>query len=258
MRRPDFRFAESAADRFLSAHLSNSEYNRLVWGVYPYLWRLGSLVGVARSQEERSGDLVGDEWGTPESVRAILDRFVFSHVSSESTVAEIGVGGGRIATQVTPRVGMFYGLDTSSGMLRKAGRALANAPSVRLVKLHGPRCPAQLLSRFDFVYAFDVFVHFDLHLTWKYIRLMSEMLVPGGKALVHVANLSSPLGWEQFSRQQAFSVGGLYWQCPELVGVMANHAGFEVVDESTPDLRNEYLARDYLAVLQKPQSDPGN
>jgi SAM-dependent methyltransferase len=251
VKRPNFRFAESAADRFLSAHLSNAEYNRLVWGLYPYLWRLGSLAGVTKPREDTSGEILGEEWGSRAWVREVLDLFVFPYVSEESVVAEIGVGGGRIATQVAPRVATFYGLDVSSGMLDKAKQALAEVDNARFLKLKGPLCPPELHGRVDFVYAFDVLVHFDLHLTWKYIQLMHEMAKPGGKALVHVANLKSPLGWERFSKQKAFSVGGLYWQCPELVAVMADRAGFQIVVESTPDPRNEYLGRDHLAVLAK-------
>ena len=258
MKRPAFRFAESAADRFLSAHLSNAEYNRIVWTIYPHVWRLGSLAGVTKPRETVSGDVLGEEWGSRAWVSEVLDQFVFPYVSADSTVAEIGVGGARIATQVAPRVGAFYGLDVSKGMLHKARRMLADYDNVSLVRLKRPESPPWLRGRVDFVYAFDVFVHFDLHTTWKYVGLMDELLRPGGRALVHVASLKSPLGWERFSHQKAFSVGGLYWQCPELVEIMADHAGFVKVAESTPDPRNEYLGRDHLAVLEKVGAEPAD
>ena len=57
MKRSGFRFAESALDRFLSVHLTNSQYNRLVWGAYPYLWRIGSLAGVRTAREAVSGNI---------------------------------------------------------------------------------------------------------------------------------------------------------------------------------------------------------
>jgi SAM-dependent methyltransferase len=108
-----------------------------------------------------------------------------------------------------------------------------------------------LRERVDFVYAFDVFVHFDLHATWSYIQLIHQMLRPGGRAMVHVANIAAPLGWEQFSRQKGFSVGGLYWLCPEVVAVLADHGGFSIIADSTPNSENEYLSRDYVAVLER-------
>jgi hypothetical protein len=69
--------------------------------------------------------------------------------------------------------------------------------------------------------------------------------------MVHVANIAGPLGWERFSHQKSFSVGGLYWLCPEIVAVFADHGGFSIVADSTPDLENEYLSRDYVAVLER-------
>ena len=252
MKRSGFRFAESALDRFLSAHLTNSQYNRLVWGAYPYLWRLGSLAGVATPREAVSGNVVGEEWGTSAWVREILEEFVFPNVSPESVVAEIGVGGGRLASQVAPRVEMLYCLDMSAGMLRKAERALHEHRNTRFMRIHGERpCPQELRGAVDFVYAFDVLVHLDLHATWAYVRLMHEMLRSGGRAMIHVANLKAPLGWERFSHQKAFSVGGLYWLCPEIVAIMADHAGFSVVAGSAPHPENEYLNRDYIALLER-------
>ena len=250
MKRPGFRFAESGLDRLLSAHLTNAQYNRLVWGAYPYLWRLGSLAGVRTPIEAASGEVVGDEWGTKAWVREILDEFVFPNVSGESVAAELGVGGGRLASQVAPRVKTLYCLDVSPGMLRRARHALRGRGDARFVRLRGA-CPPELRGAVDFVYAFDVLVHLDLHATWAYVRLMHEMLVPGGRAMVHVANLAAPLGWERFSRQQGFSVGGLNWLCPEIVGIMAWHAGFSVVAGSSPRPGNEYLNRDYVAVLER-------
>lgn len=259
MKRPGFTFAESGADRFLSAHLSNAQYNRLVWTAYPFLWRLGSLAGVKQPQEAAAAEgVVGEEWGTPASVEQVLERFVFPYVGADSVVGEIGVGGGRMARRVAPRVRTMVCMDISSGMLRKAREAMAEADNTRFIRLKQPSCPPELRSALDFVYAFDVFVHFDLHATWRYVRLMAEMLKPGGKALVHVASLDTVLGWEMFARQQAFSVAGLYWLSPEMVGILARNAGLSVVaDSKADDTETGYTARDYIAVLVKASQSEG-
>ena len=249
-----FTFAESGLDRFLSAHLSNRQYNRFVWTVYPLAGRLGEVVGVrraARSATPGETELVGDEWGTPGEVRDIVREFIEPFVDGESVVAEIGVGGGRVAMQVAPLVQQFYCLDASSTMLRRARKALAGFEHVHYVKLARPACPAELQGAVNFVYAFDVFVHFDVHLIWKYFQAIAEMLTPRGKALVHVANLAAPSGWEKFSSQKAFSVGGLYFLSPEIVAILADRAGFSVLKESSPRPGNNYLCRDHVAVLEK-------
>ncbi len=240
-------------DRFLSAHLTNAQYNRLVWGAYPFLWRLGSLGGVKQPQEATAAEgVVGEEWGTPASVEQVLEQFVFPYVDADSVVGEIGVGGGRMARRVAPRVRTIVCMDISRGMLRKAREALAVADNARFIRLKTPSCPPELRMALDFVYAFDVFVHFDLHATWRYVQLMAEMLKPNGKALVHVPSLDTPLGWEMFSRQKGFSVAGLYWLSPEMVGILGRHAGLSVVADSKADRTgNGYPARDYIAVLEK-------
>ena len=51
--------------------------------------------------------------------------------------------------------------------------------------------------------------------------------------------------------QKGFSVAGLYFVCPELVAILADHAGFRKVKESSSTTRNDYLYRDYVAVLDK-------
>lgn len=123
-------------DRFLSAHLSNAQYNRPVWWAYPFLWRVGSLAGVKQPQEPAAADgVVGEEWGTPASVEEILERFVFPYVGADSVVGEIGVGGGRIARRVAPRVRTMVCMDISPGMLGKARKALADADNARFIRL---------------------------------------------------------------------------------------------------------------------------
>jgi SAM-dependent methyltransferase len=244
-------FPESALDRFLSAHLSNSQYNKLAWGLYPVVWR------TAAKLRRGKGDLMlGQEWGADDAVVEVVNRYIRPYVTRASVAGEIGVGGGRIASKVIEDVREFYCFDVSSRMLKQARSALAGHEHVRYIRLQQPDCPVELRGRLDFVYAFDVLVHLDLHSIWRYFLAMRDLLVPGGRAFVHVASVTTPLGWEKFSSQKAFSVGGLYFMCPELIATLANHAGFEMIKESLPDGGNGYLNRDYLVVLEKASSAP--
>ena len=241
-RRP--QFATSAVDRFLSSHLSNAQYNRLVWTVYPALRRLAGRAP--------RGQVVGEEWGLdPRDVDEVVEEFVAPYVTDESVVAGIGVGGGRIAARVAPRVRELYGFDISRTMLRRAREALREHPNVRYVKLDRPEELAAYEGRFDFVYAFDVFLHLDLHVMWRYFAQFARILRDDGKVFLHTANLAAPDGWRWFSEQRGYSVGGAYFVSPEIVGILAERAGLEAVTSSEPDPRNSYLYRDYLVVLRK-------
>src|SRR5579863_9874561 len=108
-------FPESALDRLLSAHLSNSQYNKLAWGIYPILWRVAGKL-------RRNGDvLLGQEWGD-DSVAEIVDGYIRPYLTPTSVAGEIGVGGARIASKVVGDVREFYCFDVSTRMLKQIGR----------------------------------------------------------------------------------------------------------------------------------------
>jgi ubiquinone/menaquinone biosynthesis C-methylase UbiE len=207
--------------------------------------------GYARTHRSVSGPL-GEEWGAPPAaVDEILDRFLFPYVGPESVVAEVGVGGGRIAVRVAPRVGRLYGFDISPEMLRAARTALADRDNVELVLLRSPELPGDLDEGVDFVYAFATFLHLDLHVMWRYFREFARVLRPGGHAFVHTATITTPGGWERFAAQRTFSVEGFYFVSPEIVQTLAVRAGLTPVEDSAPDEANAYLNRDYFALFRR-------
>ena len=244
-RRISYRFPESRLERLLSRHLSNAQYNRLVWTLYPLLRR-----GLGRPAP--AGGSVGSEWGSRAEVEWAIEEYIYPYVTTSSAVAEIGVGGGRLASLVAGRVGTLTCFDISETMLRQARAALRESSNVRFVKLDGGRYPPQFDSRFEFIYAFDVFVHLDLHSLWRAIASISRMLIPGGRAFVHTSNLAAPDGWKQFASQPGYSVSGHYFIAPQIVEILASRAGLEIVRASSPDPSVPYLNRDFLAILRKP------
>ncbi len=240
-----FRFPESRLDRVLSRHLSNAQYNRFVWTLYPVLRR-----GLGR--QAPAGGSVGSEWGSQGEVEWVVEEHIDPYITTSSAVAEIGVGGGRLASLVAGKVGTLTCFDISETMLKRARIALRESSNVRFVKLDGGAYPPQFDRCFEFIYAFDVFVHLDLHALWRAIASISRMLVPGGRAFVHTSNLAAPDGWSQFAAQSGYSVSGHYFVSPEIVGILASHAGLEIVRVSSPDPAVTYLNRDFLAILRKP------
>jgi hypothetical protein len=60
-------------------------------------------------------------------------------------------------------------------------------------------------------YSFDVMVHIDLHTIWKYLLEIRRVLKDEtGRAFISTANLEAPGGWERFTKQKEYSVGGFY------------------------------------------------
>ena len=159
-------------------------------------------------------------------------------------MAEIGIGGGRVASRVAPHVHELVGFDVSARMLARARTALRDARNVRYVLLTEPRLPADFRESFDFLYAFDVFVHLDLHTTWKYFREIRRVLKSDAKAFVHTSNLGTPGGWRRFAAQDRYSIEGHYFMSPEIVRILAERAGLEVLHVAEPLATNFYRERD--------------
>ena len=250
VRRLVARLNYAFVERVLQPRVSNLATNRRFWERCARAWTAeGAYLDVERSSAEVTN--LGDEWGTPQDVQQVLGDFVFPNVGPDSVVVEVGVGGGRIAALVAPRVGTFYGFDISRAMLQRARRAVGDA-NAHLVLLRSDELPADLHGTVDLVYAFDVFVHLDVHTQWRYIRQFHDLLKPGGRALVHTTNLRARGGWERFAQQRAYGVRGHYFVVPELVDLLAERAGLRVVRRSPAESDNFYYARDYVALLEKP------
>jgi SAM-dependent methyltransferase len=236
----------------------NFAYNRQLWELYSREWDdprfvSGQLDPRLRSaRDPGSFKVLGEEWSARSDIDAVIDEFIAPYVSGESDAAEIGVGGGRIALRVAPHVRSLVCMDISPRMLERARDALAACPNTEFRLLEESRLPADLDRTLDFIYAFDVFLHLDLHAMWRYVQDMSRALRPGGRALVHTLNLTAPGGWEMFAEQEGYSVEYGWFVSPEMVRTLVGHTDLRVIKESRDDPANQYLHRDYLAVLEKP------
>ena len=230
----------------------NLEHNRALWNQYAQIWRKDAVRSEAASDAVKPPiEVLGDEWGRAADVDRIVAEYITPFVTRDGVAVEIGVGGGRIARRVAPQVRTLYCLDISEQMLARAQAALAGCPNIIFALLTEPRLSGIVRASPDFVYSFDVFVHFDLHMMWTYFQEVARVLQPGGHFFVHTANLTAPEGWQRFAAQDHFTVPGHYFVVPQTIATLAAHAGLTLVKESAVDSGNFYLARDYLCVLRK-------
>lgn len=230
----------------------------------PWVQKMAAQVGRQPSELRH----IGDEWSDEQSLERCLSRWLYPLLSEDSTVAEIGSGGGRVASRVAGRVKQLVCFDISDRMLAAAQTALASATncSFHLLPSSDPTpasFPARYQHAFHTVYAFDVLVHTTPHTIYSYLLTLHSLLVPhpSSRLLLHYADLSTPLGWERFERQREERVGGFCWVGREQMRAMCVKAGWEVVDESecgdgsyTADgssASNVYEQRDRLCVLRE-------
>lgn len=230
----------------------NVSYNRRLWDRYAADWDDRAMRRRRWNGRYDSLAILGDQWGRSTDVEEIMAQYVYPFVSRESVVGEIGCGGGRIARLVADHVDELHCFDVSPNMLRLAREALEDrADNVTFRQVNGTTLPVGPLT-FDFVYAFDVFVHLDLHTQWSYIKEIARTLKATGHALIHSANLTTDRGWSKFAAQDQYDVTGFYFVTPEVMRTLVDRAGMSVVKQSIPGVDNRYLDQDLLVVMQKP------
>jgi SAM-dependent methyltransferase len=230
---------------------ANVDYNRQLWDEYSRDW--DKKRDRSEDPQAKASDIkvLGDEWGSHKDVQQVLQEYIYPFISMESIVAEIGVGGGRLASQVVGKVKEFHCFDISQEMLKRTKSLLAQHANVHYTLLQYPQLPRSLSGKLDFVYSFDVFVHLDLHTIWQYFQEFNKVLKDKGRLFVHTTNLLAPGGWERFQAQDEYKVEGHYFVSPEIVNALAAKAKFKIIKASQPDPGNFYYNRDYLIVLQK-------
>jgi SAM-dependent methyltransferase len=143
---------------------------------------------------------LGVEWGTEELTQSIFDNCLRPHLGSSTEVLEIGPGGGKYSVLSAPLCQRLVIADVSTQMLERARRALAGQANVEVLKLGGVDLSGLPDESIDFAFSIDVFVHQDLEDVYGYVRELHRVLRPGGKLVLHFANLGSRAGWGRFHR----------------------------------------------------------
>lgn len=233
----------------------NIEYNVKIWDDYAKNWDYktidveNEIIDDAKRKEYL--EFIGNEWGVLKDAAEIIDDYLLKYVDKNSVVGEIGIGGGRIANIVAPRVKKLYGFDVAGEMLKKASKALSMHDNIEYVHLQGSKFDSNLEKSFDMIFSFDVFVHLDLHNIWTYFKEIKKALKDDGKVFLHTSNLKTQDGWERFKVQDRYWPGGFYFITPETISVLAERAGFKIIKHSEIDSSNFYYSRDYLFVMEK-------
>ena len=278
------------SDALVYTDSSNIDTNKKLWNQYasnyytqpdttpstaastqsPAAWVQKMAAQVGRTPDELR--FIGDEWSDARSLDRCLERWLYPLLSESSVVAEIGSGGGRVASRVASRVRQLVCFDISERMLRSAKAALSAQTNVsfHLLPASDPTpasFPAHLHHSFHTVYLFDVLVHCTPHTIYAYLLALHQLLVPlpTSRLLLHYADLSTPLGWERFERQREERAGGFIFVGREQMRVMCDKAGWEVLDESESSCEqdwelngNVYEQRDRLCVLRSRRHQSGS
>jgi len=199
---------------------------------------------------------IGDEWGTKASVESVVAEFLLPFIGSDAVVLDLGCGGGRVARHLRPYVRTLVCADPSMAMLEVAGRLV---PALKSSRVHTADTPTALpfgRAAFDLIFSFDVMVHFESRLIYRYMLACADLLRDGGRLMVHVATADTPVGLEHFRRSavaggSATAFGAFSYQSRTLVDAMGRMAGLCPLLCSLPLAGHFYCQRDFVAVFEK-------
>ena len=176
----------------------------------------------------------GAEHGGVDVFMATLDGLI----GPSTKAVEIGVGGGRVARLVAPRVHELVCLDVSRHALLEARETLLAMPNVRLVQNEGFTLGALPDETFDVVYSHDVLLTLELLPVLSLLDEGHRILRSGGVFVASFFTIDRP-EWaaEALHRARACARGGPQGASPERpyaecqLRAMYEAVGLEVVAE---------------------------
>jgi cyclopropane fatty-acyl-phospholipid synthase-like methyltransferase len=139
-------------------------------------------------------DIYGLEWGNPDAyapLRHVRDHFLRPYVSPQTTVVEIGPGGGRW-TRYMAAAKQIYAVDYHQELLDELKSNIASDNMI-FVKNDGDNFPGIPSASVDFVFSFGTFVHLDRDIIDRYLYNLKPLLKPEANVVLHYADKSKLL-----------------------------------------------------------------
>jgi ubiquinone/menaquinone biosynthesis C-methylase UbiE len=194
------------------------------WTAYAMFWR------IARRNASRG--ILGAHWLHESEFLSVLEQ----HSRPSCRALEIGCGGGRISARVAQLVSTLHATDVSRGMLALAKQQLQQHGNVRIQRTDGFTLKDFPDVSFELVYSHDVFVHFSSMQVLPYLKEISRVLTPGGKAVISFYDFGEQ--FETFKRLSLLYANArrtpphmrIHFITEEQLRAMAADAGLRLLD----------------------------
>ena len=139
-------------------------------------------------------DVYGLEWGDPETVEPlgyVRDHFLMPYLSPNTTVVEIGPGGGRW-TRYMLNTKHIYAVDYHQELLNELKSNL-DATNITYVKNNGDDFPQINDESIDFLFSFGTFVHLEVEIIGRYLQNMKRLLKHDSNVVIQYADKTKPM-----------------------------------------------------------------
>jgi len=203
----------------------------------------------------------GDEWGSPQRWQQTFHTMFVAHLPKDVKLGlEIGSGSGKYSRLFLEHYtgASLVAADVSGAFLQALSERCADLIDVG--RLHTGQIYTEHTAlsdiakragygpgTFDVVYSIDAMVHVDLQFLTAYWLSAVELLRPGGKVIMTVADATRDFGFETllehvpiYFKHQGRQTTKFEWLCPYLVEYVLGRLGFEVQEVKAPSSKRDY------------------
>jgi ubiquinone/menaquinone biosynthesis C-methylase UbiE len=226
------------------------------WNYYARRWH-SRYPGLEHIGDEWDGSASGGAASAEEYGTLVLKEFIEPLIEDSDTVVELGVGGGKTAAMLLPRVHDLICADIAQKMLAATRERLGDE-RVRYVKLDGTSLSGIPAGAVDVFFSFDTMVHIEPRDIFNYLTRIPPLMRGKRLCILHHTNVLSERGFQRFlsewdrnlmgRRGTSFSV-----MTDSIMQRFLDHLGYEVLRKDT-----ESIPRDCVWVARAPASVSAN
>lgn len=180
-------------------------------------------------------DLYGIEWGDPETappLRYVKEHFLTPYLSPDTTVVEIGPGGGRW-TRYMLKAKHIYAVDYHQELLNELASDF-DRPNITFIKNNGDDFPDIKEGSIDFIFSFGAFVHLDIDIIDRYLQNMKPLLNRKSNVVIHYSDKTKPLG----AKNEGFSEND-----PDKMRALVLSHGYSIYEEDVKTMWHSAIVR---------------
>jgi SAM-dependent methyltransferase len=172
----------------------------------------------------------------------ILEQTVFPYLREDSIVCNLGVGTGRWARHIGPRLrhGELHLVDHSPWIVNFVRNYFRSNENVFVHLNDGRSLPFGNGPGLDLVFSFGTFIALKLGVFYLYSREFFRVLKPGGYVVIEYIDVTRPEGWNHLETYSEAYFNCFTYHKPDVVELIFSSAGFEIVTSHSIG-RSNYL-----------------